>query len=95
MLAVCQDVVLIKMFQETAGKDMFLDLAAYTSHGNWLMMARLVLFVFLELSCDIGTPPIFWYSSCIKALLKYDEVWCSIISQLIYIHSLTNCVYEQ
>ena len=33
MLAVCQDVVLINIFQDIAGKDVLLDLAAYISQG--------------------------------------------------------------
>ena len=68
MLAVCQDVVLIKVFQDTTNKDVFLDLTAYTSQGNWSIITRLVLFSFLEYGCDVGTPPVLRYSSCVKAL---------------------------
>ena len=78
MPAVCQDVVHIKMFQNTTSKDVFLNLTAFTIQGNWSIITGLVLFSLLEYGCDIGTPPVFKYSSCIKALLKYDgEVWCN------------------
>ena len=72
MLAVCQDVVLIKVFQDTTSKDTFLNLTAYTNQGNWSIITLLLLFSFLEYGCDFGTPPVFRYSSGIKALLKYD-----------------------
>ena len=54
MLAVCQDVLLIKVFQDTASEDMFLNLTAYTSQGNWSIITRLVLFSFLEYGCDVS-----------------------------------------
>ena len=84
MLAVCQDVVLIKVFQDTTSKDVFLDFTAYTSQGNWSIITRLVLFSFLEYGCDVGTPPVLRYSSCVKALLKYNgEVWCDVMGQFL------------
>ena len=80
MLAVCQDVVIIKMFQDTTSKDVFLDLTAYTSRGNLSIITQMVLFAFLEYGCDIGTPPVFGYSSCIESLQKYGgEVWCNVM----------------
>ena len=88
MLAVCQDVILIKLFQDTTSKDMFLNLTAFTSQGNWSIITWLVLVSFLENGFDIGTASVFRYSSCIKALLKYDgEVWYNEMGQFLQDHS--------
>ena len=78
MLAACPDVVIIKVFQNTS-MDMFLDLTAYASQGNWSIITQLVLFTFLEYGCDIDTPPVFRYSFCIEALQTYCGIWCNVM----------------
>ena len=72
------------MFQDNAGKDVLLKLIAYTSQGNWSIVTWLILFTFLENGCNIGTPPVFRYSSGIKTLLEDDgEVRFYIMGQFL------------
>ena len=60
------------MFKYITGEDVFLNFTAYTCEGDWPVVARFVLLTLLEYSCNVCTPPVFWYGSCVKALLE-DE----------------------
>ena len=58
------------MLENITGDDVLLDLATYTSKGNWPIITRSILLSFLEYGSNISHPPVLRHLSGVEAHLE-------------------------
>ena len=79
MLEGIENVVLLSMFHDVAGDNVFHDLAADTSQGDWSVVCCIILLSFLVHRGDIGFGPDFWDgSSLVRFSVYYGEYGCNL-----------------
>ena len=76
MLAVDENLILVKVFQNIACYDMFLDLAANACKGDRTVAAGFALFSLLEGCSRFVSLPVFGDGPCVQALQEdNDQEW--------------------